>query len=84
MSFPSRSSGTPSTVRFFSDAACLQQGQLGIGVGIRDMDGFASEHHTADDRRPIRCDWMTLHDVRRASSESRSWRRYGRARPGQA
>ena len=42
-------------------AACLQQGQLGIGVGVRDMDGFASKHHTADDRRPIRCDWMTPH-----------------------
>ena len=42
-------------------AACLQQGQFGIGVGVRDMDGFASKHHTADDRRPIRCDWMTPH-----------------------
>ena len=42
-------------------AACLQEGQLGIGVGVRDMDGFASKHHTADDRRPIRCDWMTPH-----------------------
>ena len=42
-------------------AARQWQGQLGIGVGVRDMDGFASKHHTADDRRPIRCDWMTPH-----------------------
>ena len=42
-------------------AARLQEGQFGIGVGVRDMDGFASKHHTADDRRPIRCDWMTPH-----------------------